>query len=76
MEQGARVVPGIPGPHRPTALGGRHRVLEHRHEGMEDASQLVGMGLGEPQVLTHEGGGIGQASLDGEEPEQSHDHDS
>ena len=58
----------------PRGLGGSHGVLEDADEGIQDAPELVGMGLGEPEVLAHERGGVGEASLDGEEAEQPDHH--
>ena len=59
----------------PLAWAARHGVLEDADEGVEDAPELVGMGLGQAQVLPHEGGGVGEATLDGEEPEQPDHHE-
>ncbi len=44
-------------------------------KGIEHAPELVGMGLGQTEVFAYEGGGIGETSLDGEEPEQPDDDD-
>ena len=71
MEQVRASRRASPGRTAPRAWAAATASSKMPTKGSRTPRQLVGMGLGQPQVLADEGGGVGQAALDGEEPEQA-----